>query len=68
MANKAHLENWHNTIAEICEKRLQRSLSQEETKYITSHIGFMALEGIEDAVRTLSLEALEDLLNSKATE
>jgi len=65
MVNKAHLENWHNTIAEVCTKRLQRSLTEEEERFITSHVGFMALEAIEDAAKTLSINALEDLLNSK---
>ena len=65
MANKKHTEDWQNSIAEISAKRLQRSLTQEEMAFIKSHVGFMALEGIEDSVRTLSLEALEDLLNSK---
>jgi hypothetical protein len=68
MANKAHLQNWHNTIAAECAKRLQRSLTEEEEAFITSHVGFMALEAIEDAAKTLSINALEELLNSKANE
>ena len=68
MINKTHLHYWHNTVAEECTKRLQRSLTEEEEKYITSHVGFIALEAIEDAVKTLSINALEDLLNSKANE
>ena len=65
MANKQHTEDWQNAIAQICAKRLQRSLTQEEMAFIKSQIGFMALEGIEDSVRTLSLDALEELLNSR---
>ena len=65
MANKQHTEDWQNSIAEISEKRLQRSLTQEEMAFIKSLVGFMALEGIEDSVKTLSLDALEDLLNSR---
>lgn len=68
MINKTHLQNWHNTIAEKCTKRLQRSLTEEEETFINSHVGFMALEAIEDAVKTLSISALEDLLNSKANK
>jgi len=68
MVNRAHLPDWHNSIAEQCGKRLQRSLTEEEKKYITSHIGFMALEAIEDSVKTLSISALEELLNSKTDE
>ena len=68
MINKTHLQNWHNSIAEECAKRLQRSLTEEENKYISSHIGFMALEAIEDSVKTLSISALEELLNSKTNE
>lgn len=66
MTNKTHLQNWHNEIIAICTRRLQRDLTQVEEKFITSHVGFMALEGIEDAVKTLSITALEELLNSKA--
>lgn len=65
MANKQHTEDWQNSIAEISAKRLQRSLTPEEMAFIKSLVGFMALEGIEDSVRTLSLDALEDLLNSR---
>ena len=65
MANKQHTEDWQNSIVEISEKRLQRSLTQEEMAFIKSLVGFMALEGIEDSVKTLSLDALEDLLNSR---
>ena len=68
MTNKENLQIWHNTIAEECTKRLKRSLTAEEEKFITSHVGFMALEAIEDAAKTLSINALEDLLNSKANE
>ena len=68
MTNKTHLQNWHQTIAEECTKRLQRSLTEEEKLFITSHVGFMALEAIEDAAKTLSINALEELLNSKANE
>ena len=68
MANKTHLQNWHDSIATQCAKKLQRSLTQEEVTYITSHVGFMALEAIEDAAKTLSVSALEDLLNSKTAE
>jgi len=66
MTKKTHLQNWHNTIAEICAKRLQRSLTEEEETFITSYVGFMALEAIEDSAKTLSINALEELLNSKA--
>ena len=68
MANKTHLQNWHNSIAAQCAKKLQRSLTKEEESYITSHVGFMALEAIEDAAKTLSVSALEDLLNSKTND
>jgi len=68
MTNKTHFQNGYNSIAEICAKRLQRSLTEEEEKFITSHVGFMALEAIEDSAKTLSINALEELLNSKANE
>ncbi|KPK55909.1 MAG: hypothetical protein AMS22_02975 [Thiotrichales bacterium SG8_50] len=65
MANRQHMKDWQNRIATVCTRRLQRSLTEEESAYIASHVGFMALEGVEDAVKTLSLDALEELLNSK---
>ena len=68
MANKTHLQKWHDTIAAECVKRLKRSLTEQEERFITSHVGFMALEAIEDSVKTLSIDALEELLNSKADE
>ena len=68
MNKKTHLQNWHNKIAAECVKRLQRNLTNQEERFITSHVGFMALEAIEDSVKTLSVDALEDLLNSEANE
>lgn len=68
MVNKTHVKNWHNTIVDECTKRLQRNLTREEETFITGHVGFMALEAIQDAVKTLSINALEELLNSKANE
>ena len=67
MANRRHMKEWQNRIADVCTRRLQRSLTEEEEEFIASHVGFMALEGVEDAVKTLSLDALEELLNSKNT-
>lgn len=68
MANKPHMNDWQNGIVEKCARRLQRNLTQEEEAFIASHVGFMALEAIEDAVKTLNVDALEDLLNSKESE
>ena len=65
MANRQHTKDWQDRIARECSKRLQRGLTAQEEAFIASHIGFMALEAVEDSVKTLSVEALEDLLNSK---
>lgn len=60
------MNDWQNRIVEECSRRLQRNLTKEEEAFVASHVGFMALEAIEDAVKTLNADALEDLLNSKA--
>lgn len=64
MANRQHVKDWQERIAHECAKRLRRNLTDQEKAFIASHVGFMALEAVEDSVRTLSIEALEDLLNS----
>ena len=68
MATKTYERNWKNAIIAECAKKLQRSLTKEEESFVTNLVGFMALEGIEDAIRTLNIDALEELLNSKANE
>lgn len=57
-----------NEIIEVCARRLQRNLTKREEAFIASHVGFMAFEAIEDAARTLNVDALEELLNSKENE
>ena len=68
MANKPHMNDWQNRIVGECTRRLQRNLTEVEVAFITSHVGFMATEPIEDAVKTLNADALEALLNSKSNE
>lgn len=68
MPNRPHMNDWQTGVIEACTKRLQRNLTEVEETYIAGHVGFMALEAIEDAVKTLNADALEDLLNSKANE
>ena len=68
MANKPPMNEWQNAVIEECTRRLQRKPTEVEEGYIASHVGFMALEAIEDAVKTLNVDALQALLNSKATE
>ena len=66
--NNKHEMEWQRSIVNLCAKRLQRNLRSEEEAFITSQVGFMALEAIEDAAKTLSIEALEEMLNSNTNE
>lgn len=68
MANNPRMNDWQRGMIEACARRLQRKLTKVEETYIASHVGFMALEAIEDAVKTLNVDALEELLNSNAID
>lgn len=57
---------WHRAIIEESQKRLGRDLTGVEKTFITSRGGFIALEMIEDTVRSLEGPALEKYLNSEA--
>ena len=58
------VQNWHKSIVKECQKRLNRELTKKEEIFITSRGGFIALEMIEDTVKTLDGTKLEDYLNS----
>lgn len=68
MANKKLMKNWHASIMKQCRQRLGRPLTPEEERFITSRGAFVALEMIEDTVRSLSGPDLEAYLNSEAAQ
>jgi hypothetical protein len=58
-------KKWHKTISKLCRERLGRNLTLREEQLITSRCGFMALEMIEDTVKSLAGGELEKYLNSE---
>ena len=50
MNNHKAVKNWHKKILDENEQRIGRPLSAEEAKFITSRVGFIALEVIDDTV------------------
>lgn len=66
MDNEKLIKNWHRTIMEECRRRLGRNLTGEEELFIMSRGGFIALEMIEDTVKTLVGKELEEYLNSES--
>lgn len=65
MDNEKLVKDWQERIVNECVKKLGRSLTQEEKHFITSRKGFMALEAIEDTVRSSSLDEVNTYLNSE---
>lgn len=54
MDNGALVQSWQQRIVESCTSTLGRELTAEEGRFITSRGGFLALEAIEDHVRSLA--------------
>ena len=67
MNNAKLIKKWHSTIIKLCQERLGRRLTQQEEQFITSHGGFMALEMIEETVKSLTGPELEKYLNAGST-
>jgi hypothetical protein len=65
MDNERLVKKWHKSILAECVKRLARQLTEKEERFVTSRSGFMALEMIEDSVRSLSGVELETYLNQE---
>ena len=65
MDNEKLVKNWQKNIVEECQKRLDRELTKDELIFVTSRGGFIALEIIEDTVKTLKKNKLEIYLNSE---
>lgn len=66
MNNERLARNWHKSIIKECQKRLGRNLTEEERIFITSRGGFIALEAIEDTVKSIVGKDLEKYLNSES--
>jgi hypothetical protein len=65
MNNRDLVSNWKAEIRLDCEKRLGRRLKHQEEKFINSRNGFIALEIIEDTIRSKIDNELEEYLNSE---
>jgi hypothetical protein len=68
MGNEKLMKNWHAAIMQQCRQKLGRPLTPLEEKFITSRGAFVALEMIEDTVRSLSGPELEAYLNSESAQ
>ena len=66
MINKDILGNWHGEIIRECQKRLRRTLTEDEKLFISSRGGFIALDAIESMVTSLAGKELEAYLNSES--
>jgi len=66
MDNDQLVTNWQRSITGICVRVLGRPLTAQEASFINGHSGFLALEAIEDHVRSLDgqREALTKYLSS----
>jgi len=58
-------KKWQKSIVNLCESKLDRSLSPIERKFIESRGAGIALEFIQDTVNALSGEELIEYLNSE---
>ena len=64
MSNEKLIKKWRSAIMKLCRERPGRRLTQQEKEFITSHGGFMALEMIEETVKSRAGPELEKYLNS----
>jgi len=55
----------HEEILHIARKKLDRALTEKETRFVTSRGGFIALEMILDTVRAGNATEIERYLNSE---
>jgi len=63
MNNEKMVKTWQAKILSICRDKLGRDLTEREMIMIVSRGGFIALESIEDAVKTLDGDELVKYLN-----
>ena len=65
--NEGTARRWQAEIVKLATERLGRPLSEPELAFITSRLGFIALEVIQDTVKAASASELEEYLNSEVT-
>ncbi len=65
MDNEIIVKEWQERVINESAKKLGRSLTEEELHFITSRKGFLALEAIEDTVRSSSMHEVQTYLNSE---
>ncbi|MCE3264987.1 MAG: hypothetical protein K0R43_4066 [Pseudoduganella sp.] len=65
MTNNEKMVNaWQQKILDVCERILQRQLTDVEMSFVHTREGFMALEMIEDSVSQMNAVELTAYLNS----
>ena len=68
-ANERTARRWQSEIVNLATERLGRSLTAAETIFITSRLGFIALEMIHDTVReAATADEIEQYLNSESRQ
>jgi len=67
MDNERLVRNWQRAILEACTASLGRPLTVVESSFVTSRGGLLALEAIEDHIKSLSArpQDLAAYLNSE---
>jgi hypothetical protein len=68
MDNEKLVRSWQASIILECENRLRRKLTEIEELFITARAGFIALEIIEDTVKSIDGNELEEFLNSESNQ
>jgi hypothetical protein len=63
--NEKLVKKWQGAIIRVCRERLGRELTPQENRFIASRGGFIALEMIDDTVKSLQGAELEKYLNSE---
>lgn len=66
MNSDATVRAFQNRIAALAAERIGRALTDQESRFITSRGGFLALEAILDTVRDSSPTDVERYLNSES--
>ncbi len=66
MDNEKLVKSWQESIILECENRLARKLTTCEETFINGRRGFIALEIIEDTVKSIDEDELVKYLNSES--
>ncbi len=65
MNSETTVRNWQGAIIAEAERKLGRPLENHEKEFITSRVGFIALEMIHDTVKAAERDELEAYLSSE---